>query len=300
MKNMNKLILLSILLMFLVPLVSAAPKIDNLTNGTTSDSSAVVQWTVEPLANFTILLYNNSARESTQLVATISNNTNATAFFVNFTGLLNATAYFVNLTVRNATDFQLNDTNSSDFTFTTAADRDIDPPVINNLTNVSTTNITTRISFDCNENCNYTLVLHNSSTRTSEFLVGTDNNNTYATSRETISFDLTPGTTYFVNLTVQDEKENSAFNSTLSFLATGNFIGPSQAQTAAEEVMKSIATGMTFLGIFAIALIGLFTVGFAKGKLNLNQLMIAIGTLIVVAIVATIAIFIMAGLKTAI
>lgn len=106
-----------------------------------------------------------------------------------------------------------NSSNSSTYQFTI----DSAGPVISDLTNTSTDNQSTNLEWSCDENCNYTVRIYNSSTKTSADLINTTNNDTFALSHNPYFKNLTNLTTYWVNLTAYDERGNSKTNNTFNF-----------------------------------------------------------------------------------
>lgn len=105
-------------------------------------------------------------------------------------------------------------------TYTTGADET--PPTISSLRNTSTTNISSYIEWNCDENCNYTINLYNNSIRTSTYLVDTLYNNTFALNHNPYFDDLINSTYYYLNLTVWDSSGNSAVNNTFNFTTANN------------------------------------------------------------------------------
>ena len=93
------------------------PIISNLINASTKNESSNVTWTTDENANYTIILYNNTERNSTFLVHQVFNDTFSQSFNQNFSNLLNSTTYFINLT---ACDSSGNCADNNTFNFTTA------------------------------------------------------------------------------------------------------------------------------------------------------------------------------------
>ncbi len=104
---------------------------------------------------------------------------------------------------------------SATFYYTLISPPDTTAPVISNLSNYTTTNSSTYITWNTNENANYTFKLYNVSNRTIE--VATANNSNYLLTRTLNITNLLSFTTYWINLTVCDSSGNCAENNTFNF-----------------------------------------------------------------------------------
>jgi hypothetical protein len=93
---------------------------------------------------------------------------------------------------------------------------DLDAPYIFNLTNESTTQTSSFITFDLNETGNYTIKLYDDVARTS--LIDSIFNNTFTTYHNPYFDSLVTGTTYYVNLTTCDISGNCRDNNTFDFM----------------------------------------------------------------------------------
>ncbi len=94
---------------------------------------------------------------------------------------------------------------------------DVTSPVITNLRNTSTTNQSSVIEWNTNENANYTIRIYNGSQRSIANLTNQTDNNTFATSHNPFFDNLLNSTDYFINLTVCDSSGNCADNNTFNF-----------------------------------------------------------------------------------
>ena len=119
---------------------------------------------------------------------------------------------------------------------------DIVPPIISNLRNTSTINENSYIEFDCNENCNYSISWYNS-----VGVVGSLNNNTFATSHKSFLSSLANSTTYFVNLTVWDIVGNKAVNNTFNFTTAKSIVADITPPIINLDAPLNITTNVTLL-----------------------------------------------------
>jgi len=99
--------------------------------------------------------------------------------------------------------------------------------IISNLSNYSTTILSTYITWNTNKNTNYTFKLFNDSSRTNEFQVATANNTNYLSTRTLSITNLLSSTTYYVNLTVCDSSKQCAMNNTFNFITARDATLPS-------------------------------------------------------------------------
>jgi hypothetical protein len=106
--------------------------------------------------------------------------------------------------------------------FSGEVEEDVTPPVISNIANESTDNESTIITFDTDESANFTIRVYNHSNRTSNFLVNTSYNLSYATSHNPYIDGLMNFTTYFVNISVWDSSGNNAEDNTFNFTTASN------------------------------------------------------------------------------
>lgn len=94
-----------------------SPTISNFRNTSTDNQSSYIEWTCSENCNYTIKLFNNSARTNEYIHDIIYNNTFATThnpYWGNFT---NSTYYYINLTIWDSTG---NSATNNTFNFTTA------------------------------------------------------------------------------------------------------------------------------------------------------------------------------------
>lgn len=97
------------------------PAISNLRNTSTTNESTTIEWDTDKDANYTIKLFNDSARDSAHLVEQKDNDSFAISHNPSFSGLKNSTTYYLNLT---ACDSAGNCASDNSFSFATLANEE--------------------------------------------------------------------------------------------------------------------------------------------------------------------------------
>lgn len=93
------------------------PIITNLRNTSTTNQSSFIEWDCSESCNYTITLFNNSARTNTYIFDILYNNSFATSHYPYWNNFTNGTTYYINLTVRDSSG---NNASNNTFNFTTA------------------------------------------------------------------------------------------------------------------------------------------------------------------------------------